>query len=260
MRLRLSLDVTGKNNVLPINYQYELSSWIYKVLNFGDQDFTDWLHEKGFISDKKKFKLFTFSNLKVENHKVEGDRLILGNRKASVVVSFFPVEMFEPFVMGIFKERQFGLGDKHSVVDFVVSQVEKLPEPEFKDDMLFSSISPIHVAWRNDEGRVEHLSPDHPRYEELLFGNLYSKYEAYQQYKGAPVEIFELEKYHIELTSRPKRKVITIKSNTLQQSKIAAYSFNFRIQAPVPLIRIGYFSSFGKSGSQGFGCCEEVQN
>jgi len=256
MRLQLTLDITGKNNVLPINYQYELSSWIYKVLNFGDKDFTDWLHEKGFVSEKKRFKLFTFSNLRVENHRVEGDRLVLGNGKASVIVSFYPVEMFEPFVMGIFKERQFGLGDKRSAVDFVVSQVEKLPEPGFKDDMAFSSISPIHVAWRNDGGRIEHLAPDHPRYEELLFGNLYSKYEAYQQYKEAPVEAFDLKECRFEATNTPKRKVITIKSNTVQQSKIAAYSFNFRVQAPVPLSRIMYYCGAGKANSQGCGCCE----
>jgi CRISPR-associated endoribonuclease Cas6 len=260
MRLLLTLDITGKNNVLPINYQYELSSWIYKVLNFGDKDFTNWLHDKGFISDKKRFKLFTFSNLIVEKHKVEGDRLILGNRKASVIVSFYPVEMFEPFVMGIFKERKFGLGDKQSVVDFVVSQVEKLPEPEFTDDMCFSSISPIHVTWRNDEGLIEHLAPGHPEYATLLFGNLYSKYEAYQQFRNQKAELFDLSKCYFDTINNPKRKVITIKSNTVQQSKIAAYSFNFRIQAPVSLLRIGYFSGFGKANSQGCGCIEVINN
>jgi CRISPR/Cas system endoribonuclease Cas6 (RAMP superfamily) len=31
MRLRLTLQVIGKCNTLPLNYQYELSSWIYKT-------------------------------------------------------------------------------------------------------------------------------------------------------------------------------------------------------------------------------------
>lgn len=260
MRLRLTLQVIGKCNTLPLNYQYELSSWIYKTLNFGDSQFSDWLHQKGFVTEEKKFKLFTFSNLIVENHKVEGDRLILGNRKASVIVSFYPVEMFEPFVMGIFKERHLGLGDKLSVVDFNVSQVEKLPEPVFSDDMMFSSISPIHIAWRNGEQRIEHLSPDHQQYAPLLFGNLYSKYEAYQQFCNQKVELFDLSKCCFKTINIPKRKVITIKSNTVQQSKIAAYSFNFRIQAPAALLRIGYFSGFGKANSQGCGCCEIRQD
>lgn len=255
MRLRLSLEITGRNNVLPINYQYELSAWIYKTLNFGDHDFTDWLHQKGFISENKRFKLFTFSNLNTGNHQVKGDRLILNDHKAAVIVSFYPIELFEPFVMGIFKERHLGLGDKQSVVDFGVSQVEKLPEPAFTDDMSFSTLSPIHIAWRNEENRIEHLAPEHPEYARLLFGNLSGKYESYQQYSNQPAEIFDPASFHFEPINTPKRKVISIKSNTAEQSKIAAYLFDFHVQAPAPLLRIGYYAGFGKANSQGCGCC-----
>ena len=40
MRFRLTLRLDGRANVLPLNYQYELSSWIYAVLNKGDRFFT----------------------------------------------------------------------------------------------------------------------------------------------------------------------------------------------------------------------------
>ncbi len=35
-------------NTLPINYQYALSSWIYKVIASADEQYSAFLHEKGF--------------------------------------------------------------------------------------------------------------------------------------------------------------------------------------------------------------------
>jgi len=40
MRFKLTLSLLNRNqNVLPVNYQYELSAWIYKVINQSDRDF-----------------------------------------------------------------------------------------------------------------------------------------------------------------------------------------------------------------------------
>ena len=49
MRFSLNLSLVDRNrNVLPDNYQYELSSWIYKVINHSDPAFAEWLHNRGF--------------------------------------------------------------------------------------------------------------------------------------------------------------------------------------------------------------------
>ncbi len=51
--------------MLPLNYQYPLSAWIYKVLARGDRGFAEFLHEQGYkMENQKTFKLFTFSNLR----------------------------------------------------------------------------------------------------------------------------------------------------------------------------------------------------
>lgn len=77
MRFNLNLSLTDRNrSVLPVNYQYELSSWIYKVINQSDPVFAKWLHDRGFSNDNKQFRLFTFSNLMVPQYEIAGDRLI----------------------------------------------------------------------------------------------------------------------------------------------------------------------------------------
>lgn len=64
MELRLKFRrIAG--NLLPVNYQYPLSSWIYKVIGTADLNYSTFLHEKGFAFDNRRFKMFTFSQLDV---------------------------------------------------------------------------------------------------------------------------------------------------------------------------------------------------
>ncbi len=64
MRFRLSLNRTTKQRMLPMDYQYYISAWIYKVLKQADENFALFLHEKGYgKNDPKLYKLFCFSPL-----------------------------------------------------------------------------------------------------------------------------------------------------------------------------------------------------
>ncbi len=55
MRFKLTIAITDKvQNILPINYQYELSGWIYKVIHQGDAMFSEWLHNNGYMNEKKQ--------------------------------------------------------------------------------------------------------------------------------------------------------------------------------------------------------------
>ena len=65
MRFKITLtpDYILFGNEIPMNYQYELSSFIYRTLARSDSGYSAWLHENGFITGTKRFKLFSFSNL-----------------------------------------------------------------------------------------------------------------------------------------------------------------------------------------------------
>ena len=46
MRFKLAIKFEGKIPViLPVNYQYPLSAWIYKTIHNGNNEFAAWLHE-----------------------------------------------------------------------------------------------------------------------------------------------------------------------------------------------------------------------
>ena len=136
MRLKLVLKIV-EGTVVPCNYMYELSSCLYKVLNEGNPVFTAWLHDKGYCKEKKAFKLFTFSNFYFPCFRIEGDRIFVLADTAQLIVSFYPIEAIDAFVMGLFKNRQLEVGDRKSRVRFEVFNLERQAEPEFTSRMFF---------------------------------------------------------------------------------------------------------------------------
>ncbi len=63
MRFKLTLQTLQYPAFLPFNYQYPLSSAIYKIIRSADKDFAAFLHNKGYGEGYKSFKLFTFSDI-----------------------------------------------------------------------------------------------------------------------------------------------------------------------------------------------------
>lgn len=267
MRFILTLENTDQG-LLPLNYQYELSAWIYKTLNYGNSEFADWLHREGYTNDYKQFKLFTFSNLMVPNFKINGDRMKIESREAELIVSFYPIDSLEYFVSGLFSNQTFSIGDKKSKASFTVKTVEKLPEPEFSTEMEFKSLSPILVSYKHSEKQkyARYMQPGDEQYGDLLIKNLAAKYHAF--YAGAPVTNANDETENsgqvdtgnmdcnFEPLGKPKSRLITIKCGTRQESKLRGYLYRFRLKAPKELIRLGYNAGFGEKNSLGFGCGE----
>ena len=257
MRLKLHLSVIAtKNNKneIPINYQYELSSWVYKTLNYGNPEFSEWLHSQGYINENKNFKLFTFSHFDIPTFRINKDRLQILSPKISLTLSFLPIKAIETFVIGLFKNQEFGIGDKQSQADFKVISVERMPEPEFRETIKYRCLSPIFIDKIIDgQKHKSYLSPEQDGYEELFSQNLISKFLAHSNSVSInPSEI------KIRYFGKIRKKGITIKANTPEETKIIGYMFNFELKAPPELQRIGYYAGFGRLNSQGFGCCEIV--
>lgn len=73
MRFKLTLQVNRQafGNVLPINYQYEQSAVIYRILSRANKEFSLWLHENGYMLENgKRFKLFAYSPLKIMKREI----------------------------------------------------------------------------------------------------------------------------------------------------------------------------------------------
>lgn len=257
MRFEITLQLTKneRENILPLNYQYELSSWIYKVLNEGDPVFSKWLHTNGYKSGDKPFKLFTFSRLFIEKYNIKGDRLAILSSKVKLILSFLPEEIITPFIIGLFNERHFTLGDSLTKVAFNVTAVEALKAVNFNNEMKFTTISPLYVDLLEQGAKNKrHLSPESENYSMIISSNLKEKYRAYLGKDPNPswgeVEITSL--------NTPKPKTITIKSGTPQETQIKGYEYRFTASGSPELLQIGYYGGFGGLNSQGFGCVELI--
>lgn len=254
MRLRLVLKLVD-GVTLPCNYMYELSSGLYKILNEGDSDFTAWLHDCGFCKGQKAFKLFTFSNFYIPRFRINGDRLTILSDTVRLVVSFYPIEAIDAFVIGLFRNRRMEIGDRKSRVVFEVSTIERIPEPEFVSRMAFKTLSPVFVEEQfPDTGRTVHLQPDDPKFVELLHLNLLDKYRAF--YSREPDASWLVTR--LRVLSEPKAKTIALKAGTPQETRMKGYLFQFELEGQPELLRLGYDGGFGRLNSQGFGCVEVV--
>ena len=60
MRFKITFTRTGKQRMLPMDYQYYLSAWIYKVIGKADRAFAEFLHAEGYSDGHRRFKLFNY--------------------------------------------------------------------------------------------------------------------------------------------------------------------------------------------------------
>ena len=256
MRFKLTLQVDKKvfGNAMPINYQYELSAFIYRAIAYADKEYSLWLHENGFKLYGRPFKLFTFSNLFIPQYKIDKEqgRIRIECDRIKWLVSFLPETSTEKFAFGLFSEQLFQIGDKKSTVQFRIEQIELLPSPVLESPMMFQTLSPACFPFKEDGKRYPtYLSPDAPEVSGIVLNNLLNKYHTFY---GKPYEK-EFD-FTFEVTNRPKPKLIAIKTGTPEASDIRGFLFDFRMKAPTELMQIMYDAGLGEKNSMGFGMVE----
>ena len=253
MRLQITLN-HRPNQVLPINYQYLISSWIYRTLGNADSEFARQLHNQGYDFGGKHYKLFTFSSLQPQWYDIDkqAKTFILTRSPTTIALSFYIEDALQHFVVGLFQDLKFTLSSGTAFqVDFEVASIEVLPKPAFQPTMRFSLQTPICISQdREGERYAQYLHPEDKDYATLLVQNLLRKQQALQAIPTSqantplalPVTLFRL-------LSTPKRSPRTIKN-----IKVIGYVFDFELSAPVELLELGYYGGFGeKNSSLGMG-------
>lgn len=135
MRFKIKFRLEWNRQVLPLNYQYPLSSWIYKVLAKGDAALADVMHNQGYRLDNgKTFRLFTFSQLSFPAHTYKiipkTDRMERWSRYTWLIIAFQLPQPAEKFVLCLFRNQKVEFGDRISGIHMEVEAVEVMEEPE----------------------------------------------------------------------------------------------------------------------------------
>ena len=258
MQIRVTFELLRPGQLLPFSYQYPLSSWIYRLIGRSNSAFSDFLHNEGYGEEGKRFKLFTFSRLKIQDFQKQGDRMKIFSPHISFVISFLAPQAAEEAIMGMFHQEEEKIGDQISQIQVRVKTVQMLREPEFSlGPITISATSPIMVS-RPDPGKDgktghKYLSPLDQDYETYFFNNLLNKHqEAVAHNLARPIE----ENPHLRfrlLSQSPRKNLIIIRANTPEQTKIVGYLFDFELEAPAELVRVGLLAGFGGKNALGFG-------
>lgn len=256
MRFKLILKVHDERfgNRLPINYQYELSAAIYRIMENSDSKYALWLHQNGYPTDSKRFKLFTFSRLEIPKYAIdrETQRLHILSDYVSWNLAFYPKKSTKSFVEGVFKNRIFQIGDKISAVEFEICEIQILPPLNYSEEMLFETISPVCITHR-EGNRTKYLSPDDELYTEGIITGLKARYKAISghDFEGNAEPNFKS-------LGKAKSSLIKIKTDRPEQTFVKGYNFRFIVSLPEELMQIAYECGLGEKGSLGFGMIKQI--
>ncbi|HMX38697.1 MAG TPA: CRISPR-associated endoribonuclease Cas6 [Saprospiraceae bacterium] len=260
MQFKITLQCLDPHPALPLSYQYELSAWIYRVIENADAGFAAFLHQKGYQTPQRKsFKLFCFSQLDVPRRRVEGGLLYVESPEVSLLIGFYLDRMAEEFVRGLFQSQRFTLGDRYTRASFSVKTVEmRLPPlPPEGQSARIRTRSPLVVARKREGQHDEYLHPDDADFGRLLLLNLTEKYRAATGHALPEAWDVSLFRYR-RVGSEPKSKLITIKSGKAAETRVRGWLFDFEVLLPRELLELGLLAGWGRMNGEGFGFGEVV--
>lgn len=254
MQFQITLKCLDRQTILPINYQYELSAWIYKVIQNADAEYATFLHERGFMSGRKNFKLFCFSQLRFLKFEVQQDRIHVLSDRVFLTITFYVDRTAEEFIRGLFSEQVFRLGDTKSQARLTVETIE-MSIPAVSDNLVrVRMLSPLVVARRRGNNEPdEYLHPDDADFAKILWINLLDKYRSATNQE--PLDKWDSKNFIFRLTGTPpKSKLIHIKAGTAAATKVRGFTFDAMVQLPKELLELGLLAGFGRHNAEGFGC------
>ena len=268
MRFTLTLRPLTNKQPLIFNYQYPFMAWVYGRLNEADQQYAEFLHQKGYQVNHslKNFKHFTFSNFQItrlaQPIKSGDSYMKLSEEPVKVLVSFYIDKAAEDFIVGLFRNQTVSIYDNSHRASFNIERIESLPIENFENQsVILQTLSPIVVARKKADGKDEYLSPEDPEFAAYFAYNLMEKYNSVNP-DAMKVDVetaARLVKFRLLKKDKLKSRLVAIKQDKASETKVRAFTnFSFEVSAPAEVLEVGFLGGFGKHCANGFGCCEVV--
>jgi CRISPR-associated endoribonuclease Cas6 len=265
MRYRLSLVITSKNNIIPVNYQYQITAWVYKLLQASNSPMKRFLFSAGHREEHRK--LFTFSNLDFYPYTIyHPEQMVeITGRRATLELSFLMDQVAEKFILELFDRQRFTIGEGYQQVVFEVRHIASLTMPQFTETMQYACQSPIILSRKSDEmGYPQYLNPIGRGYDQYFRNHLLTKNSSLQLQPNRETDTVAVEEmeipYNFQLLSAVRSKIIKLWENTAWETKVRGFSFKFELTAPVELHELAYYGGFGEKNALGFGCCRILEH
>ncbi|WP_083422022.1 CRISPR-associated endoribonuclease Cas6 [Arsenicibacter rosenii] len=265
MRFKLTLTPAHPRTIVPFNYAYRLTGWLYGLLHDAEPAYAQFLHERGYVvSATKRFKLFTFSDLQIQQFTVRKDLGGIEVRSPTVVwyVCFQVERAAEHFLMGLFQNQDITIASPRHRADLLIERVESLPDLSgqwpAEEPLRLRTLSPMVVAEKDDTGMDQYLHPSEPLFGRLLIQNLIDKHRSIQ----LDARAYDPGEFSFALLPErePRSRLMTIKEGSRAQTQVRGwYDFNFTLSGPREVLDVGLNAGFGRYNAEGCGCVEVVR-
>ncbi len=261
MRIQFSL-TCQRGTIIPINYQSELSSWIFSVLAKGGAELNGYIQQLGFDLGSKDFKLFTFSPLAIYPYEMDQTKQefrLLGNQ-VKLTLSFWLGQQFEQQLVHLFRQFPLQLGTcEGNPAIFEVKHWQVMPKMVFKETMTYKVSSPISISDVEDApSGTPYPLPDSEQYDVAFFTHLIRKYKSAHRNRSLNAENLLDASFPMvfQLRAQPKSRLIHLKPNAEGLLQVRGFVYEFEITMPALLMDFAYHSGFGEHGHLGFGFVE----
>lgn len=231
---------SGTPIILPINYNYLIQAAIYNSIS---QEFSKFLHDKGFLYGKRSFKLFTFSRVFGE-YEIKGRSIYFKN--AELYISS-PINRFiRELANGLLKRGVMIIGKNK----LKITSIRFPPKPEIGNRVRIRSLSPITVystlITPNGGKKTYYYSPYEKEFSKIINSNAKKK-----------LYIVKKKSIKSDLKIKPlkaREKIIMYKNIVVK-----GWMGLFELSGPKSLIEIVYEAGLGSKNPQGFGMFEVVK-
>lgn len=238
MQIKLSFS-SDKDIILPIHYNSLIQGFIYNNI---DRKLAGFLHEYGYITNGRSFKLFSFSNILNKGIKEE-DNLNFG-RKIEFIVSS-PLEYFCRSIANFMLQKENLYLGKNTIK---TEQIQIFNNKIEKDEVVIETLSPIvaYSTFFRPDGRKYtcYFMPGETDFDRIITENLVKKYRVL----NSDHLVHENNLSFIPI-GQPRQNLVYYKDTIIKGA-----SGRFLVKGDSRLLQVGIDSGFGSKNSQGFGC------
>jgi len=191
--------------------------------------------------------------------------IYLVDKRLKLLITSPLIEDFvQNFVIGSFTSQKFSLIFKNYKIEFVIEQIESLPEPHITSPVTFKLLSPLVLSNVRTAGTMnkQYYLRHHDQSEinRILSQNLLNKYKIINGKTPDNASVtLEWDGDYLAKHSRVTKK-ITINENGINPVHIIGIQAPFTLSGNPELIKTGYDCGFGEKNSMGFGLAEAVDN
>lgn len=235
MMIRFSFDELE----LPVSHQYAIQGLIYHLMD--QSSYGRFLHQQGYSTGKRAFKLFTFSNLIGKAEAM--DKKLVFHNQAALRIASASQDFLQEIYNSLIKDPVLELKGQR----MTVQSVDFYSGKPFQGSRVvcLRTLSPV-TAYQSENKKYTYYSPEQPEFWNLCQQNLKHK----MALLGLPDEWAELEKSVIK---KSKKRIVQYK-----KSFYVAYQIEFEATVNFASLQVLLDTGLSAKNSCGFGMLELI--